>query len=501
MDWSDEYFSGYDGWCSFEARSLECDEHLCMIDSYSCGDGECVQWFTRMAFQRIAKALENCFSKRNLNYMCEASPHQSAWTLESGLCWPDQGYDDPRYPSWNIMNASTIFDHEKCDYLFRCAWSKGFEHDCPCNHQNCTDMLVNVCNLNEYLISYPPQGLINPNFLFFYDYRQPMENPKCKFVGFYGTLRCRGFLRQLKSLFVVPFEFSLIMIPIANHVICTETFPEHTYLAFPSFFPNERFCWNESLTFNGRRYAVFPDICPLTKECISQYRIYDSKQDCFFNEDDYNTIEKSYCTGNVGRQRFQCFNDQHKCLDLSTLGSMMVDCANKYDERYFGTGVSLQNQLPCQKSLTVDCHRVREYIQQSSLTNSNNVNFQRIQLQKEDRTNRFRFESYCDSFWDLKEHLDEIPSSCHYWVCNSIQYQCRTGQCIPLHWVCDGEWDCSDASDEEGIELMKKQWSSHNTALPDLLSQVAKCEERYSKSPFSKICNRSFELGCYRSRS
>ena len=33
--------------------------------------------------------------------------------------------------------------------------------------------------------------------------------------------------------------------------------------------------------------------------------------------------------------------------------------------------------------------------------------------------------------------------------CTSVEYQCQTvGTCIPFEWQCDGEIDCSDASDE-----------------------------------------------------
>jgi hypothetical protein len=497
MDWSDEYFTGYDGWCSFEARSFECDEHLCLVNSHSCGDGECIQWFVRIAFQRIAEVVIGCFTKRHLNYMCEASPIQTAWTLENGLCWPDRGFDDPRYPPWNMMNESKLSDNEKCSYLFRCVWSKGFEHDCPCNYQNCTEMLINTCHTPDHLISYPPDGLINSNLRFIYDFLQPMENPKCKFIAINGTIRCRGFLRKFETTISGPFDFFRISTANINDLICSSSIPKDKYVYedFPSPFQNDLFCWNDSLTFNGRRYAVYPNICPYPARCISQYRIHDSKWDCLFGEDERTIIEKNYCTGNVGRQRFQCFNDDHKCLTLSTLGSGAFDCSNNYDESYFGIGGSLQTQLQCQKSLTAECHRVKEYIQQSSLINSSN-NTQPIHFQIEEQTYRFRFQSYCDSFWNLKNHLDEIASSCQYWICQSDQYQCRTGQCISLAWVCDGEWDCADASDEEGIELIR-EWSDHNAALPGLLTQVKKCEKLYSNSPFSGICDRSFQLGCY----
>jgi hypothetical protein len=77
------------------------------------------------------------------------------------------------------------------------------------------------------------------------------------------------------------------------------------------------------------------------------------------------------------------------------------------------------------------------------------------------------FQYYCDSFWNLDKHIDEIPSSCQYWIRQNDEYQCQTGKCIQLDWVCDGEWDCSDASDEEAVVLIQK-WSTQNARFSKL---------------------------------
>ncbi|CAF5180663.1 unnamed protein product, partial [Rotaria magnacalcarata] len=212
-------------------------------------------------------------------------------------------------------------------------------------------------------------------------------------------------------------------------------------------------------------------------------------------DDELRQLDKTYCTSNVGRHRFQCFNNEHKCLPLRKLGSGMSDCSNGYDESWFGIGTTLRYQLPCFKWITTDCPRVMEYIHQSSSKNSNNSSLF-IDHQQQESTYRIPFRYYCNTFWDSDQYTDEIPSLCKYWICQHSQYQCRTGQCIPVEWVCDGEWDCSDASDEEAFVLIENS-SFHNRNLKDLSLQLEKCRKRYSTTTFSKICNMSLEFGCY----
>jgi hypothetical protein len=360
-------------------------------------------------------------------------------------------------------------------------------------------MMMNVCpSVGKNFILYPPEGLINPNVFIYYDYTQATENSNFQYFFLFKNIRCRGFFFQaIQGLTMVP-HVTHILIPIINHALCANVNPVVGYRNFSSPLQKDKFCWNNSFTFNGRPYAVSPDICNDTEECISQYRIHDGMQNCLNIQDEEMSVEKNYCIGNVGRHRFQCFNDQHKYLPLDQLNSMISECSNSYDESWYGTGASLDFVAPCFKGQTTGCHRLKAYIQQSSPRNSNTYT-SLISSEKQQSMNRLPFLSYCNTFWDLPDHVDEIPSSCQHWVCKKDQYQCRTGQCIEIELVCDGEWDCSDASDEESIMLIEK-WSIHNSRLSNLASQLEKCRERYPKSPFSKICNTSFEFGCYRSQ-
>ncbi|CAF4786123.1 unnamed protein product, partial [Rotaria magnacalcarata] len=31
--------------------------------------------------------------------------------------------------------------------------------------------------------------------------------------------------------------------------------------------------------------------------------------------------------------------------------------------------------------------------------------------------------------------MDEDSTACRQWICSKEEYQCQTGQCIPLEWV------------------------------------------------------------------
>ena len=193
MDWSDELFRELGESCSFQSAAMECDEHLCLPDMYACGDGQCVDWVARMAFQRSLPLSDDCYNKRNLNYMCEVSPRRLAWTLEGGLCWPDKDYDDRRYPSWNLLNSSQLTDDEICDYLFRCVLSNNFEHDCPCHLYNCTQMMTRVCSPGNRLIPFPTPGLISANLFIHYNYTRYSKNANPDVLELGGSIRCRGY--------------------------------------------------------------------------------------------------------------------------------------------------------------------------------------------------------------------------------------------------------------------------------------------------------------------
>ncbi|CAF3593783.1 unnamed protein product [Rotaria sp. Silwood1] len=494
MDWSDEVLRASD-MCFYTPDAIDCDEHVCLRQEYSCGDGQCISWNDRIPFQRSLPRSTDCFNKRNLNYMCELSLRQRTWTLANGLCWPDENYDDPLYSPWHIINSTSKVSNQECNYLFRCFFTDNFERDCPCKDYDCIEIMKRVCPMKSH-VNYPAPGLINNNTFILYDLSTlSKKDPNDYIFVLYGEVLCRGYEfvsdSQQMTISLLPY---MITFRGANEILCGID-KDRSYF---SSFQHDKFCWNESLTFNGRPYAVALEVCRIGGSCISQYRIRDGVQDCADFQDETEVFEKDYCTENVGRHRFRCFNDEHKCLQLNGIDSGYSHCSNNFDELWYGT-VKISRKIGlCEKHDITKCKAWREYIKMSS-TNITVNNHSLDHSESSTSLTNIEFRRYCDSFWDMNARADELPSYCRYWVCLKHEYQCQTGQCIPVEWVCDGVWDCSDASDEEAIVLIKK-WSSHNTNLYNLENRTEECRKRYSQLPFSKICNVSFEFGCYLSR-
>ncbi|CAF4318606.1 unnamed protein product, partial [Adineta steineri] len=83
------------------------------------------------------------------------------------------------------------------------------------------------------------------------------------------------------------------------------------------------------------------------------------------------------------------------------------------------------------------------------------------------------------------------------WICADNEYRCLTGQCIPFAWLCDGEWDCSDASDEQRLLLQVGNFTDkHNQLVLNFTKIWASCFERYKKQPFANLCNVTIEYPC-----
>ena len=84
LDWSDEIQFKKNKNCPKERANTVCDDHLCLVNEWSCGDGECIR--DRLEFQNT-KYISSCQSGRDQYFMCETHGSDTRWTMIHGRCY------------------------------------------------------------------------------------------------------------------------------------------------------------------------------------------------------------------------------------------------------------------------------------------------------------------------------------------------------------------------------------------------------------------------------
>ncbi|CAF1582207.1 unnamed protein product [Adineta ricciae] len=470
LDWSDEVQYYDDTNCPIESASIQCDDRICPPSQWSCGDGQCIT--DRFEFQKLSQIKSECRSRREQYFICETHYVRPMWTLPTGRC-----NDGMEYEESNVNNYTSS---KRCEYLLKCALSKGAEKNCPCkNFFSCAQEILTICP-SPY-IQYPAGALMTPYILFFYNRKRNSSYSSVRpdFSWINGTIKCDGIRTDISGR-----RFSNITtIEQMTDSLCR-------YLKNQSVFNNytyDQSCYNQSLTFNNRPYSS-SKICNKSEKCLSTYRIKDGFVNCFDQMDEIEDISTfNICSSQHRRYRFRCFNNESTCLSIITLGNNRIDCKNKFDELWFGTNIKLAN-INCNKIWKYECESLRQYVEQSWLLSTTSEHIQHF---------RIPFRQYCDTFWNLALKEDENIDECKkWWVCTDQQWQCHTGQCIDPLWVLDGQWDCPDASDEDNL-LFYSSNSKRNLQLVNE-SELNKRFKKHNKSlPFSTICNLTTHFPCY----
>ncbi len=404
LDKTDEKQQFNDKKCTVQQATHECDDRMCFRFHWSCGDGQCIE--DRFISQTLGFFGE-CNSLRDQYHMCELHKTSSQWTLPNGKCYQADNYEE------SVVKNRTA--SEKCTYFVKCVLSKGGEKNCPCKDDLscCIDELKNSCTL--WSIQYPNGAMIAPYAFSFYNAARNWSNKVPDSIKINGTIKCRGYMTDQCTTLNYSSRYPVRQFEMT---LCASK----SNISLLGNIGYGEFCYNDSQTFNNRSYH-FIDICNISKECISAYRIRDGYQTC---ADGYNELDGRYSNAcsNIQRHRFRCSNEQPTCLTVNLLGDQSIHCFNEFDEQWMGVNTRL-SELVCNtdRESKNGCEFIRQYVEASVKIDSNNTSDQQFQLSK------IPFRSFCNTFWNWDSKKDEDIGMCQrWWQCPENQWQCRSGQ-------------------------------------------------------------------------
>ncbi|CAF3820942.1 unnamed protein product [Adineta steineri] len=454
--------------CAFKP-DFNCDEVLVPRNQFSCGDGQ----FHRDSYLLYREKSNDvyCASFRSSNFKCELDKYQPLWTMNNGQC-----------VIYGRLEGNSTKDI--CLFLIKCALHNGLGLGCPCNGQNCTNTILHYnCTSDNGFIEYPLGGVLALNVRTFYMLENLYGNEQPTNISFTGSVKCIGFqvsLKEVKSMDYDAKKFAGTSDWRSFELLLCETSNRSWSIRNSSGPQYDINCWNNI-------YKSYK--CPISHRCISMYRIGDGIIDCEVGDDEpylfQNATFAPVNCSSIEKHRFRCSKEEPSCLLSTHIGDFEQQCfTNNRDEYSVEMQLKLSNYV-CTNRDSFECTLIKQYIEQSSsinVTNDNsNINLTFFSSKS------MPFSQYCDTFWDLKFGFDETSFLCKEWICPSNYYQCLNGQCIPLEWICDGEWDCSDASDEEGLLSISKL-SQHNSKIINLFEMILKCALEYRTQPFSQLC-------------
>ncbi|UJR08503.1 hypothetical protein I4U23_012769 [Adineta vaga] len=455
LDGSDEQSKLNEQIC-YRFPVIDCEEHICTPGTFSCGDGQCIEWIDR--FQSLYK----CTNWNDAFYMCEKKVSKKTSIID-GSC----------------QAFMTSEDHLPCADLIR-QYIAIEDHGYYTLSTMKSDVSVECKNTNQSLPFYSHSSFFSP------------------FINAYITRKQIDEFLQSKRTFN-SLSFDLFCMENHTHQCLTsDHIFQYRTMPFDSLF---------HIKLKQDRCHKYPQYlyqCSKSLECISKYRLLDGYSDCFDGSDenlknDVKSIDKMFL-----QDRYRCQtvteqvmfshlgNGQAECSDANDVGCQLLKQGNDIDLIQKETGIQFEDICNSFWDMSYGIDEMNCSLSEWIASEWSQYNGSDTSLWK---GNCVPPSSQCDGEWHYPDGRDEIfcrDNKVFRWPCQNVttwklidlslrtnliedgkmdclggqderntltcddgfqirdRFRCRNGTCIEQQLTCDGIQHCLDGEDEVG---------------------------------------------------
>lgn len=467
MDFSDEQIFHDTSQSCFNQSSIDCEDHICGLATFSCGDGTCFQSY-KYEENQYGDVYKECHSQRNTLYLKHIFRYENKTTL-SDQCWQHM---------WCLLGLSCLYEH--ADTKSRCHEGAYFAGDfCKRNrqtHSACPDKFF-----------FPPTQFILPGVQLLYTNRTYINQNRA------------GFTEPIAICFNTSIYTSQFLSDVSRLKGELEVFHGYDcgkliHFGFRQLIRPGLGISHASILVTGV-HSVFSPILNIHRNIskslyrcpsglfLSFYRHNDGYEDCFPEKNDE---YKSYSCENKRDMTdyFECRQGPLRdCISRRLLRDTHEDCMDGLDE-YFPIGCT--NEFDCRYLRYFD-FKLKLSIFYGDLCNGYKNIEPSFNSNETDETNCNQWPCKargirCNGIWNRPNGCDEldcsetIPGFITHRVanCSANEHYCfQLNQpdisCISVCKANDGIFDCLFKSDERFIfNVLKLDYLPHHEALSSL---------------------------------